>query len=114
MKSLPRLSSSQKRAMTRQVDNIIENRLEAERKIFMLRVLGAMCIALHEIFGFGKIRLNRLLVRLTAELFDRDRWTDTADEVLAKNLRSMGLDDFANALLTASKEIDEVIERDWC
>ena len=108
-----RFSSAERKAINEAVNRRIEKRLNAERDIFSLRVIGTVCVVDHELFGHGKKRLMRKLAKLTDELNDRDNWGETSDEVLAKNLKAIGLDDYADELLAASERIDKAIEEFW-
>lgn len=65
MKAIPMISQKEKEAIKKRANALVREQIETvteeERARIIRESMKLCCLALHEAFGFGKIRLNRLI-----------------------------------------------------
>lgn len=65
MKAIPIISKKEKDALKKRADALVREQIETvteeERARIIRESMKLFCLALHEAFGFGNIRLNRLI-----------------------------------------------------
>ena len=65
MKAIPMISKKEKDAIKKRANQLVREQIETvteeERARIIRESMKLCCLALHEAFGFGSIRLNRLI-----------------------------------------------------
>ena len=74
------------------------------------RTIAMVCLSLHEIHGFGKKRLSRLIYQLGAESAEHQDWIKdgVGDDILFKRLRKIGLGTLAEQIEAEQKRVDDI------
>lgn len=100
------MTSKQRQDAKKRIQEGVHDMVIVERALSNARQLGKACLSLNKRFKFGEKRLTEFLSACDEENEIITEWEaeDVADQLLARDLRSLGLDSLAETIESLSDE----------